>query len=193
VLVGAPLLWSRLLALGLDAHPTEQSEDSALLANLAPSAPLFCEFPTKRTRQPAASNEVVAPMNSKFLHFLFVLACAALIGLGPVHGARAQNPAATSDGNGAAVTAPARHSDANPAGAADGSHPERNAANTDIANDRGTVPPNQTSGFHFNVGWIGIVGLLGLLGLVRGRRTESSHDRGSAEDLRARPDLPRAA
>ncbi|HEX8925645.1 MAG TPA: hypothetical protein VF786_07615, partial [Terriglobales bacterium] len=88
-------------------------------------------------------------MNSKLLHFLFVLACAALIGLGPL---RAQSPANSSEGNGSAVTAPARHSDASHSAISPSSSPNadstrdrnegkdaRKAADVAIANDRDTV------------------------------------------------------
>jgi MYXO-CTERM domain-containing protein len=113
-------------------------------------------------------------MNSKFLHSLFVLACPALIGMGPL---RAQNPAGSSDTNGSKVTAPARHSDASHtavspstpnADDAEGADREaQRAANTAVANDRGTVAANEASASRFHVGWLGMLGLLGLLGLFR--------------------------
>jgi cobalamin biosynthesis Mg chelatase CobN len=116
-------------------------------------------------------------MNTKLLHFLVVLCCAALIGLGPI---RAQNPTGTSDANGSAVTAPARQSDAghsavSPSSAASNdarTTDSRKAANNAEENDRGTVPQNKSKAASFNVGWIGLVGLLGLIGLVRRGRAK---------------------
>lgn len=116
-------------------------------------------------------------MNSRLLHFLFVLACAALIGLGPL---RAQNPTSSSDANGSAVTAPASSPDASHSAVAPSSAPDANnargsdhnadarrAADAAVANDRGTVPENQASPSRWSAGWVGLLGLLGLLGLVR--------------------------
>jgi cobalamin biosynthesis Mg chelatase CobN len=140
-------------------------------------------------------------MNSKLLHFLFVLACAALIGLGPL---RAQNPTASSDANGSAVTAPARQPDASHSAVAPSSTPDANnahasdrnadahrAADAAVANDRGTLPENQAAPSHFSAGWVGLLGLLGLLGLVRrGRRASRvPHEEEEAQ----REDYPRAA
>lgn len=121
-------------------------------------------------------------MNSKFLHFLCVLACGALIGLGPL---RAQNPHSSSDANGSAVTAPAQQPDATHSAISPSSTPNANdaqransdsqqAAENAVRNDRGTVP-REDGDAHFNAGWIGLIGLLGLLGLVR---------RGSAQQVR---------
>jgi MYXO-CTERM domain-containing protein len=142
--------------------------------------------------------EKLSAMNSKFLHFLFVLACAALIGLGPL---RAQNPAGSSDANGSTVTAPARYSDASHSAVSPSSTPDANdadraaadsqrAANTDVANDRGTIAANQASSSHFHVGWFGLLGLLGLLGLIR--RSNAQQIRRGENDNR-RDDYPRAA
>ncbi len=121
-------------------------------------------------------------MNSKLLHFLCVLACAGILGLGPV---KAQNPASTSDANGSAVTAPARQSDASHSAVAPSSDASKDigpteaqpAENAAVANDRGTVSVNQATASNFKFGWLwilGLVGLLGLLGLLRrGRRIEN--------------------
>ena len=110
-------------------------------------------------------------MNSKLLHFLFVLCCAALIGLGPI---RAQNSTPASDSNGNAVTAPARQSDAghsavSPSSAASNDAAPKDAqraANDAVDNDRGTVVANPATHSGFNAGWLGILGLVGLLGLL---------------------------
>lgn len=130
-------------------------------------------------------------MNSKFLNFLLVLACAALLGLGSL---RAQNPASNSDGNGSAVSSPSRQSDNAPVApastpnandahrASTAAADSRNAANTAVANDRGTLPANQTSPSSFHIGWIGLVGLLGLLGLFGLLRRSRAHDARGAED-----------
>jgi hypothetical protein len=136
-------------------------------------------------------------MNSRLLHFLFALACAALIGLGPL---RAQNPASGSDANGSAVTAPARqpdasHSAVSPSASPDSARSDQNAdarraADAAVANDRGTVPENQTSTSRFSAGWVGLIGLLGLLGLVRRGNRESGNVK-SAEAERV--DFRRAA
>ena len=140
-------------------------------------------------------------MNSKLLHFLFALACAALIGLGPL---RAQSPTSSSDANGAAVTQSARHSDASYTAVSPSSAPQGNsvrdvernanaqkAADTTIANDRGTIAPNQPSDSRFSAGWIGLLGLLGLLGLIRRPRVQrASH---AAEPSLRREDIRRVA
>lgn len=103
-------------------------------------------------------------MNSKFLHFLFVLACAALIGLGPI---RAQNSAGATDPNGSAVTAPARTSDANSVKSPDpGVAAAQKAADNAVANDRGTVPANQKSPYRVTAAWAGMLGVIVLAGLV---------------------------
>lgn len=87
-------------------------------------------------------------MKFKLLHFLCVLACAALIGLGP---AKAANVTHAFDH---AVAAP--------------SAVPPNSGQLRPANDQPTragVPPVRNS--RFKVGWIGVVGMLGLLGLAR--------------------------
>lgn len=114
-----------------------------------------------------------AAMNSKLLNFLVVLACTALIGLGAVD---AQNPARNSDGNGSAISSPSRQADnasVAPASTPNGndahraaSADSRDAANTAVENDRGTLPENQAAPSNFHVAWIAVVGLLGLLGLL---------------------------
>lgn len=142
-------------------------------------------------------------MNSKFLHFLFVLTCAALIGLGPL---RAQSPSGSSDGNGSAVTAPARHSDASHSAVAPSAAPDadstrgrsdaQKASDAAIANDRGTAAPNEVARTRFSAGWIGLLGLLGLLGLVRRPRVErvEKNETNETLDSQRRPeDIRRAA
>ena len=126
-------------------------------------------------------------MNSKLLNFLIVLACATLIGLGPLH---AQSPAGSSDANGSAVTAPAKnsnatHSDLSPSSTPDATRTKteddrtadsRQLAEAAVDNDRGIIPTDTNSlGSRFSIGWIGLFGLLGLLGLIR-RRTERQKD-----------------
>lgn len=113
-------------------------------------------------------------MNSKLLNFLVVLACATFMGLGAV---RAQNPATGSSGNASAISAPSPQTEAAPnrpastpnandARRASTASDTRDAANTAVANDRGTVAANQSAPSEFHVGWIGLVGLFGLLGLL---------------------------
>ena len=114
---------------------------------------------------------MTSAMNSKMLHFLFVLVCGTLIALGPLS---AQNQAARSD---TATTADhARTADT----AANNADSQR-AANAAIANDRDAVH-SDASTTHMHTGWIGLLGLLGLLGLFRkdGRqvRRVNPEDRG---------------
>ena len=139
-------------------------------------------------------------MNSKFLHFMFVLTCAALIGLGPL---RAQSPSSSSDGNGSAVTAPAQHSDASHAAVSPSVAPNadstrgrsdaQKASDTAIANDRGTVAPNVSDGKRFSAGWIGLLGLLGLLGLVRRPKAERVARNETLNSPQRTEDIRRAA
>lgn len=121
-------------------------------------------------------------MNSKFLHFLFVLACAAMIGLGPL---RAQSPSGTRDANGSAVaTSSATGADASKR--AEAASDSQRSANAAIANDRDTV--GSAAGSHFHVGWLGLLGLFGLLGLTR--RDSVQHVRRAST---IRDDRPRIA
>ncbi len=139
-------------------------------------------------------------MNSKFLNFLFVLACAALIGLGPL---RAQNPSSSSDANGSAVTAPAQHPNAGRAdlapsatpnatstkGPEDGNADSQRLANAAVNNDRDVVPVNKSSlATRFSIGWIGLFGLLGLLALMRRRSARQKRNVGPQLIRRSNPE-----
>jgi hypothetical protein len=134
----------------------------------------------------------VRSMNSKFLHFLFVLACASLIGLGPI---RAQNSAGTADANGSAVTAPAGTPDANSVKTADsGMAASQKAADNAVANDRGTVPANQKSPYRVTAAWAGMLGVLVLAGLVAViRRRGLARQNRSAETAERQANYRRAA
>jgi MYXO-CTERM domain-containing protein len=109
-------------------------------------------------------------MNSKFLYFLFVLACAAFISLGALGAQSSANPG---DAKGSAMTAPAGQSEA--------SMESQMSASAAIANDRDAVLSD--SGNHFHSGWVGLLGLLGLFGLFR-RNTKSLVRRSEPERTR---------
>jgi cobalamin biosynthesis Mg chelatase CobN len=131
-------------------------------------------------------------MNSKFLHFLFVLACAAFIGLGPM---RAQNSASTTDANGSAVSAPARTPEATSVKGTDsGVVASQKAADNAVANDRGTVPANQKSPYRVTAAWVGILGVVVLAGVLMLFRRRGAARQSAGTELDQRPaDHHRAA